>query len=77
MVGFILKGLNESLLQYGLYHAVRVVGLLRAIIIFFTMLEKYNLDSCTFFTLVGEMGFALHERCEVSGLPMGDSPFEE
>ena len=41
------------------------------------MLEKYNPNSCTFFSPVGEMWFALHEMYEVSGLPMGDLPYEE
>ena len=26
---------------------------------------------------LGEMGLALHEMCEVSGLVMGDAPYEE
>ena len=41
------------------------------------MLERYNLETCTFFTPVGEMGFALHEMYEISGLAMGDTPYEE
>ena len=41
------------------------------------MLERYNPDSCTFFTSSGEIGFALHEMYEVSGLPMGDLLYEE
>jgi len=41
------------------------------------MLELYNLDTCTFFTPSGELGFALHEMYEVSGLPMGEMPYEE
>ena len=44
---------------------------------FYAVLERYNAETCTFFTLVGEMGFALHEMCEVSGLVMGDTPYEE
>ena len=31
----------------------------------------------TFFTPVGEMGLALHELYEVSGLVIGDAPYEE
>jgi len=41
------------------------------------MLEHYNLETCTFFTPVREMRFALHEMYEVSGLAMGDIPYEE
>ena len=41
------------------------------------MLECYNLETCTFFTPIREMGFALHEIYEVSGLAMGDILNEE
>ena len=79
MVGFVLKELEELLLQCGLYHAIRVVryGIVPSHFHFFAMLKKYNPNTCTFFTPVGEMGFALHEMFEVSGLPMGDMPCEE
>ena len=43
----------------------------RAFVIFFAMLEHYNPETCKFFTLVKEMGFAFHEMYEVSGLAMG------
>ena len=43
---------------------------------FFAIIEKYNSDTCTLFTSVGEM-FALHETFEVSGLSMGDLPYEQ
>jgi len=35
------------------------------------------IDICTFFTPVGEMGFALHEMFEVLGLSKGDLSYEE
>ena len=41
---------------------------------FFGILERYNPLTGTFFTPVGEMGLALHELHEVSGLATGDSP---
>ena len=41
------------------------------------MLERYNLETCTFFSPVGEMRFALYEMYEVSGLVMGNIPYEE
>ena len=44
---------------------------------FFAMLELYNPVTCIFFTPSGELGFALHEMYEVSGLLMGDRPYEE
>ena len=44
---------------------------------FFTMLKKYNPDTCTLFTPIGKMGFTLHEMFEVFGLPMGDFLYKE
>ena len=41
------------------------------------MLERYNPETCTFFTPVREMGLDFHEMYEVSGLVMGDIPYEE
>ena len=41
------------------------------------MLERYNPETCTFFTSVREMVFDLHEMYEVSGLAIGDIPYEE
>jgi len=41
------------------------------------MLECYNLEIFSFFTLVGEMRFSLYEIYEVYGLPMWDIPYEE
>ena len=79
MVSFVLKELEEPLLQYGLYHAVRALhyGIISSHYHFFAMLEKYNPNTCTFFTPVGELGFALHEKFEVSGLSIGDLSYEE
>ena len=79
MVCYVLKELEEPLLQCGLYHAVKAVcyKIAPSHYNFFAILEKYNPDTCTFFTLVGEMGFALHEMFEVSGLSMGNLPYEE
>ena len=76
LVGFILEDLRDELLQTGLYIAIRAVqyGILHSSHHFFAMLERYNLETCTFFTPVGEMRFALHEIYEVSGLVMGDIP---
>ena len=44
---------------------------------FFGIFEKYNPDTCTFFTPVGKMRFVVLEMFEVSGLSMGDLPYEE
>jgi len=62
-----------------LYHAVRVVcyGITPTHYNFFVILEKYNPDTYTFFTLVREMRFAPHEMFEVLRLSMGDLPYEE
>jgi len=69
MVLFVLRDLEELLLQCRLYPAVRVLcyGIIPSHCKFFGILEKYNPDTCTFFTSVEEMGFVLHEMFEVSG----------
>ena len=54
--------------QYGIPHSIQH---------FYTILEWYNLEICTFFIPIGEMGLALHEMYEVSGLMIGDAPYEE
>jgi len=58
MVCFILKKLEEKLLQYGLYYAVRAVCYEIALshYNFFAILEKYNPDTCTFYYFVGRNG---------------------
>lgn len=45
--------------------------------IFFSVLEFYNLEMGTFFTLIGEISLAFHEVYEISGLPMGKIRYEE
>ena len=49
----------------------------KATITFTPSWSATNLETCTFFTPVRDMGFALHEIYEVSGLVMGDIPYEE
>lgn len=44
---------------------------------FFGMLECYNTETCTFSTLVGELGITLEEMHVVSGLPSSECPYEE
>ena len=70
MVGFVLVELGALLEQVGLYHSIRAVqyGLLQSSHNFYGILEHYNPLTGTFFTPVGEMGLALHELYEVSGL---------
>ena len=79
MVSFALKELEEPLLQCGLYPAVSVVcyGIVPSRYNFYGILKKYNPDTYTFFILVGEIGFTLHEIFEVSGLSMGDLSYKE
>ena len=79
MVGFVLTELGGLLEQVGLRHAVRAVqyGIPQSSHNFYGILEHYNHLTGTFFTPVGEMGLALHELYEVSGLVMGDAPYEE
>ena len=73
MTKFVLKELETPLAQAGLLVPVRATefGIIQSHFHFFSILEKYNPDSCTFFTPVGELGFALHEMHEVSGLVLG------
>ena len=69
MVGFILEDLKDELLQTDLYTAIRAVQYVipPSSHHFFSMLERYNPETCMLFTLVGEMGLALHEMYEVFG----------
>jgi len=62
-----------------LYHSVRAVqyGLPQSFYNFYGILEHYNPLTGTFFTPDGEIGLALHELYKVSGLVMGDAPYEE
>ena len=79
MVGFVLTELGGLLDQVGLYQVVRAVqyGIPQSSQNFFRILEHYNLLTGTFFTPFGEMGLALHKLYEVSGLIIGDAPYEE
>ena len=78
IVGFVLEELRGLLVQSGLYLTVRFAqyGIPSSHFLFFVMLERYNLDSCPFFSPSGKMGFELHKMYEVSDLPMGDLPYE-
>ena len=79
MVGFVLTELGGLLKQLELYHAFRAVqyGLSQSSHHFYGVLERYNPLTGTFFTPIGEMGFTFHELYEVSGLVIGDAPYEE
>jgi len=79
MVRFALAEFEDLLLQGGLYGAVRAVlyDIPQSTQHFYAILEWYNPATCTFFTPIGEMGLALHEMYEVSGLIIGDAPYEE
>jgi len=44
---------------------------------FYAVLERYNPETCTFFTPIGEIGLALHKMYKVSGLMIGDAHYEE
>ena len=79
MVGFVLAEFEDLLLQTGLYGAIRVVqyDIPQCIQYFYAIPERYNPETCTFFTPIGEMRLALHEMYEVSGLMIRDAPYEE
>jgi len=79
MVCFVFEELEGPLLQCGLYPVIRATcyGIAPSDYNFFGVLEKYNPDTCTFFTPVGKMGFALHEMFEMLELSIGDRSYEE
>jgi len=79
MVSFTLAQFEELLWQAGLYGAVRAImhDILQSNHHFYVILECYNPETCKFFTPIREMGFALHEMYEVSGLLMGDTSYEK
>jgi len=79
MVDFVLTELKNLLKQTGLYQAVRAIqySISQSSHHFYGVLERYNSLTGTFFTLVGEMGLALHELYEILGLVIGDAPYEE
>jgi len=56
--GLALEDLKDELLQTGLHTAIRAVqyGIPQSSHHFFAMLEHYNPEMCTFFTLVGRWG---------------------
>ena len=67
IVSFALALFEVLLWQVGLYGAVRAImhGILQSNHHFYTILERYNPETCTFFTPVREMGFTLM-RCTIS-----------
>jgi len=62
-----------------LHQAIRAIqyGILQGSHHFYDILERYNPLIGTFFTPIGEIGFALHELYKVSVLVIGDAPYEE
>lgn len=67
---FILKRLENQLMEMGLYRTVMAIqhGLPFSRFYFFSTLELHNLETETFFTSVGEMGLAFHELYKISAL---------
>lgn len=79
MINFVLSKFKTILKDIKLYGAIRNVqyGLLHSSYHLFSVLEMYNPKYKTFFTPVGELGFALYEMFEASLLSMGELPCEE
>ena len=79
MVGFALVEFKDLLLQAGLYGVVKAIqyGIPQSNQLFYAILEWYSPETSTFFTPIREMGLALHEMYEVSGLVIGDAPYKE
>ena len=78
MVEFALAEFEDLLLQAGLHGAAEAVhyGIPQSNQHFYAILKRYIPESCTFFAPIGEMGLALHEIYEVSGLVIGDAPIK-
>lgn len=79
LVGYVLGRFRGVLETLDLHDAMRVVkfGLLLSVQNFFCILERYNAETHTFFTHVGEMGMEMHEMLEVTRLSEKDYPYEE
>ncbi|XP_020250925.1 uncharacterized protein LOC109828310 [Asparagus officinalis] len=79
MTGYVLGRWEKILKSSGLYVPIRATmyGLPVSCRHFLALLETYIPDSNTFLTGDGELGLALHEMHQVSGLLMGDYPYQE
>lgn len=79
MVDFVLTTFGDTLQIFGLYEIIRNVqlGLPHNTYHLYNILEMFNPYSGTFFTLVWELGFALHKIFEVSLPTMRELSYEE
>ncbi|ONK73232.1 uncharacterized protein A4U43_C04F28720 [Asparagus officinalis] len=79
LTDYVLTRWDEELKANGLYAAVRATmyGLTISIPHFLVLLELYNPDTNTFLMKYGELGLALHEMNNVSGLLMGNMVYQE
>lgn len=79
MTRFVLAVFRDVLDEINLIDAVAVVRYMvpRSPLNFFGVLEHYNLVTCSFFNSLGEIDHLLHVMQEVSGLSLGDFPYEE
>ena len=76
---YILEQISSELKKLGLYQAIRATcnEIKVSAPNFYIHFELYFPSSKMFFTLVGELGLALHVMWEVSKLPMGFLLYEE
>ena len=79
MASYVLGRWGNELKRSGLYTSIRATmyGLPISKYHFLALLELYNPDTNTFLTRNGELGLALHKMQKVSGLSMGDYPYQE
>ncbi|XP_020263338.1 uncharacterized protein LOC109839321 [Asparagus officinalis] len=79
MTGYVLGRWERHLKSSGLYAPIRATmyGFPVSCRHFLALLETYIPESNTFLTSGGELGLALHEMHQVSGLPIGDCPYQE
>jgi len=70
---------EDDLKRLGFHEAVRAMcfGININIPNFYAILEIYCSVSGMFFTLIDELGMALHEMWEISNLPIGSKLYEE
>lgn len=79
MINFVLSKFEAELKDIRFYGAIRNMqySLPYSAYHLFNILEIYNPKSGTFFTPIGQLGFALHDMFEVSLLLMGELSYEE
>ncbi|XP_020250822.1 uncharacterized protein LOC109828202 [Asparagus officinalis] len=79
MTKYVLHRWDQELRDLGLYAPIRASmhGLPVSADHFMALFESYIPETNTFLTKYGELGLPLHEMMKVSGLPLGNTPYQE